>query len=199
VLYDLPFGKGKHFGGGWNGATNAVLGNWSVNVIERYTSGFPLFVVDSNLVSGVNFVWNSGTSFDRPNLVGDPNKGGPEGGRTDCPAKVHTLTAWFNPCAFQEAPAGELGTAPRAPVYGPHFVNTDFSIVKNFVLPREGTGLQFRAEFFNLFNHPNFYLTGDGAFGFMQNFANTTSFGVVNATVGTAQARVMQFALKLKF
>jgi hypothetical protein len=200
VLYDMPFGKGKQFGGGWNGVTNTILGNWAVNVIERFVTGFPLFVVDSNRPSGVNFGWNSGTSFDRPNEVGDPNKGGNMGGRTDCPAKVHTLQNWFNPCAFQEAPAGELGTAPRAPVYGPHFVNTDLSLVKNFVLPfREGMGLQFRAEFFNLFNHPNFYLSGDGGFGAMQNIASSSSFGIVNDTVGTDKARVMQFALKLKF
>jgi hypothetical protein len=200
VIYDLPFGKGKHYGGDWNGATNAAFGGWSVNVIERALSGFPLFVVDSNRPSGVNFVWNSGTSFDRPNLVGDPNKGGDMGGQTGCPAKVHTLQHWFNPCAFAEAPAGELGTAPRAPVNGPHFVNTDLSIVKDFVMPfREGMGLQFRAEFFNLFNHPNFYLGGDGGFGNMQNIASSTTFGVVNATVGSAQARNVQFALKLKF
>ena len=94
-----------------------------------------------------------------------------------------------------------LKTAPRAPLYGPHFVNTDLSLVKNFLMPwREGLGLQFRAEFFNLFNHPNFYLSGDGGFGQMQNIASPTTFGIVNTTVGgTAQARVMQFALKLKF
>src|SRR5208282_3706895 len=48
VLYDLPFGKGKTYGSGWNGATNTILGNWQVNLIERATSGFPLFVVDSS-------------------------------------------------------------------------------------------------------------------------------------------------------
>jgi hypothetical protein len=77
-------------------------------------------------------------------------------------------------------------------------VNTDFSIAKNFVLPyREGMGLQFRAEFFNLLNHPQFYLNGDGGFGMMQNFASSSTFGVVNNTVNNP--RVIQFALKLKF
>ena len=200
VLYDLPFGRGKHFGGGWNGATNAVLGGWSVNVIERAISGFPLFVVDSKRNSGVNFFWNSASSFDRPNEVGDPNKAGPVAANPGCvaPSKVHTLTAWFNPCAFMREPAGELGTAPRAPVYGPRFVNTDLSIVKNFVLPfREGMGLQFRSEFFNLFNHAQFYLNGDGGFGMMQNFNSPASFGIVNNTVNNP--RVIQFALKLRF
>ena len=57
--------------------------------------------------------------------------------------------------------------------------------------------LQFRAEFFNLFNHPQFWLTGDGSNGDMQNFSAKSSFGLVNSTVNNP--RVMQFALKLKF
>ncbi len=76
VLYDLPFGKGKKYGGNWNGATNAIFGGWSVNVIERAISGFPLFVIDSNNQSGVPFFWNGGSGFNRPIQVGDPNKGG---------------------------------------------------------------------------------------------------------------------------
>jgi len=202
VLYDLPFGKGKQYGGSWNGATNAVFGGWAINVIERAVSGFPLFVIDSNNQSGVPFFWNGGSGFNRPNQVGDPNKGGQVAKNPSCPApaKVHTLQNWFNPCAFVEAPAGELGTASRTPVNGPRFVNTDLSLVKNFMLPfREGMGLQFRAEFFNLFNHPQFWLTGDGSAGNMQNVAPSaaTSFTVVNSTVNNP--RVMQFALKLKF
>ncbi|MBV9342005.1 MAG: carboxypeptidase regulatory-like domain-containing protein, partial [Acidobacteria bacterium] len=69
VLYDLPFGKGKAFGNGWNGAANAVLGGWQVNVIERAISGFPLFVGDSINNSGVFFQWN-GVSLNRPDMVG---------------------------------------------------------------------------------------------------------------------------------
>ncbi len=196
VLYDLPFGKGKHYGSGWNGAANAVLGNWKVNLIEKAISGFPLFVVDSNNQSGVNFMWN-GNVLNRPNEVGDPNRGGPEGGNTNCPAQVHTLEHWFNPCAFAAPLPGELGNAPRAPVYGPRFVNTDFSAIKDFLLPfREGMNLQFRAEFFNLFNHPHFFLPGTSASS-MQDFASSSSFGVVNSTLN--DPRFIQFALKLLF
>jgi carboxypeptidase family protein len=196
VLYDLPFGKGKKYGGTWGGATNAILGNWQLDVIERATSGFPLFVVDSADESGVFFSYN-GNTLQRPNLVGDPNKAGNEGGFTGCPTQIHTLQHWFNPCAFAQAPAGELGTAPRAPVYGPRFVNTDFSIIKDFPLSfREGMGLQFRAEFFNFFNHAQFYLNGFGGTG-EQDINTTSSFGVVNNTVNNP--RLIQFALKLKF
>jgi hypothetical protein len=199
VLYDLPFGKGKHFGGNWGGAANAVLGNWQINVIQRAESGFPLFVVDSADESGVFFFYN-GLVLQRPNQVGDPNQAGPEGGRTDCPAKIHTLTNWFNPCAFAPAPAGELGTAARAPVYGPRFVNTDLSLIKDFPLSREGMNLQFRAEFFNLFNHPHFFLPGIAGTG-EQDINSPSSFGVISQTINQTvnDARSIQFALKLRF
>jgi hypothetical protein len=209
VLYDLPFGKGKHFGGGWNGATNAILGNWHVDLIERATSGFPLFVVDSADESGTYFSYN-GFTLQRPNQVGNPNQAGPIAGNPGCsaPAKIHTLQNWFNPCAFQQAPTfvinpgtpqqftvGELGTAARAPVYGPRFVNTDFSVIKNFPF-HESMNLQFRAEFFNLFNHPQFYMDGLGDSG-QQDINTPSSFGVINNTVNNP--RLVQFALRLAF
>jgi hypothetical protein len=196
VIYDLPFGKGKKFGNGWSGASDTILGHWQLNLIERATSGFPLFVVDSADESGVFFSYN-GNTFQRPNQVGDPNKGGPEGGNTNCPAQIHTLQHWFNPCAFAPAPTGELGTAPRAPVYGPRYVNTDFSVFKDFPLSfREGMKLQFRAEFFNLFNHPQFFLAGVAGTG-EQDINTSSSFGVINNTVGNP--RLVQFALRLNF
>lgn len=210
VLYDLPFGKGKHFGGTWSGATNAILGNWQLDLIERATSGFPLFVVDSSNPSGVFFSYN-GFTFERPNEVGDPNKAGPVAANPGCPApaQVHTLQHWFNPCAFEsdgftfnagtanQYTVGGLGTAPRAPLYAPRFVNTDFSVIKDFPLPfREGMGLQFRAEFFNLLNHPQFFLSGVGDSG-EQDINTPSSFGVINNTVNNP--RLVQFALKLKF
>jgi hypothetical protein len=196
ILYDLPFGKGKAFGSNWSGAANAVLGNWQLNTIVHATSGFPLFVVDSADESGVFFSYNGGT-YQRPNQVGDPNKAGDQGGQTGCPTQIHTIQHWFNPCAFAQALPGELGIAPRAPVYGPRFVNVDFSIIKDIPLAfREGTDLQFRAEFFNLFNHPQFYMGGAGGSG-EQDINAPSSFGVINNTVNNA--RLVQFALKLRF
>ncbi|HVO62538.1 MAG TPA: carboxypeptidase-like regulatory domain-containing protein [Terriglobales bacterium] len=200
VLYNLPFGKGKQYGNSWSAPVNAVLGNWEIDAIERATSGFPLFVVASNngnfSGSGVNFQWN-GLSLNRPNQVGDPNQPGPVAANPGCtaPSQVHVLSSWFNQCAFVEAPAEELGTAARAPVYGPRFVNTDVSLIKHFPLPREGMMLDFRAEFFNIFNHPQFYLNGSASG--MQDLDATSSFGIVNGTVNNP--RVIQFALKLNF
>jgi hypothetical protein len=196
ILYDLPVGKGKRYGSNWGGVANAILGNWQVNLIQRAESGFPLFVVDS-ANTGPTFgaapaPGNTGTylnynffSFNRPDLIGDPN--GPH-------CMPNTV---FNTCAFGHAIAGELGTAPRAPVYGPRFVNTDFSILKDLPISfREGMKLQFRAEFFNLFNHPQFYMGGIGDTG-QQDINSPSSFGVINQTLNNP--RLIQFALRLNF
>jgi hypothetical protein len=176
VLYDLPIGKGKTFGGDWNGPVNAILGGWSVNVIERILSGFPVFVYDSNNQSGVFFQDNF-ANWNRPDQICDPKAG------------HATLSHWFNTQCFVDPPPGQLGTAARAPVYGPDFVNTDLSLIKHFPLS-ERMGMDFRAEFFNLFNHAQFGApSGD--------VASTSTFGIVNSTVNNP--RVIQFALKLNF
>ena len=215
ILYDLPFGKGKAFGSNWSGPANAIFGNWQLNTIVHATSGFPLFVVDSGDGSGVFFSYNGGT-YQRPNQISNPYVAGivasnpntrchfftdqidPVSGQAGlAPHAVHTIASWFNGCAFAQAPDGELGTAARSPVYGPRFVNVDFSIIKDFPLSfREGTDLQFRAEFFNLFNHPQFYMGGAGGSG-EQDINAPSSFGVINNTVNNA--RLIQFALKLRF
>lgn len=195
ILYNLPFGKGQRFGNNWNGATNALLGGWEIDGIERAMSGFPLFVVDSNNGSGTFFQWN-GNGIERPDMVGDPNQAGPVAANPKCPApsQIHTITAWFNPCAFMQPAPGELGNASRTPVSGPRFVNTDLSFIKHFQL-RERMHLDFRAEFFNLLNHPQFFLSGGGSG--MQDINQLATFGVVNETVNNP--RVIQFALKLMF
>jgi hypothetical protein len=93
-------------------------------------------------------------------------------------------------------PAGELGNASRTPLSGPDFVNTDFSVIKHFPLPRESTRLDFRAEFFNLFNHPQFGLPEASSSGYAD-VASPATFGVINSTVNNP--RVIQFAVKLLF
>jgi carboxypeptidase family protein len=183
VVYDLPFGKGKPYGNNWNGATNALLGNWEVNGIVRLLSGFPIFIVSSANNSGTNFTDNNGFNVNRPNRV--------------CNGRISnwTLQKFFDTSCFVDAPPGELGNASRTPLFGPGFVNTDFSAVKNFPLSfREGMSLQFRAEFFNLFNHPQFYQPVN-----FPPYADLDSagFGVINATVNNP--RLIQFALKLRF
>jgi len=182
IIYDLPFGRGKQFGHDWNGAVNSLLGNWQLTVIEKITSGFGVPLVDSTNQSGQFPAFDNGgngNNFNRPNLVAGCNPY----------AANHGLNQWIKPACFVAPPSGQLGNASRIPVTGPGFVNTDFSVIKQFALPREGMGLNFRAEFFNLFNHPQFGLPiGD---------ISSPGFGSVNSTVNNP--RLVQFGLKLTF
>jgi hypothetical protein len=178
VIYQLPFGRGKHFGNNMSPVANALVGNWELTLIEKVTSGFPIFVVDTANTTGVNFQQNA-TSYIRPNQTCNPELSHP------------TLSKWFNTACFAAPPDGELGNASRAPVSGPGFVNTDFSVIKHFELPREGMRVDFRAEFFNLFNHPQFGTSTYADFNF------PATFGVINSTVNNP--RLIQFALKLAF
>jgi hypothetical protein len=181
VIYDLPFGHGKRFGNDWSNVTNSMLGGWQLTVIEKITSGFPDPLIDSDNTSGVSFNnGGNGNDYNRPDKVPGCNvyisNHGPQ-------------QQYINPACFPAAAAGTLGNAPRVPVFGPDFVNTDFSVIKQFALPWENMGLNFRAEFFNLFNHAQF--------GLPINDISAPGFGEVNSTVNNP--RVVQFALKLTF
>jgi hypothetical protein len=176
VIYQLPVGKGRRFGNSWSGPLDKIVGNWEVTVIEKATSGFPIFVVDSANSSGVNFE-NNGNSLNRPDQTCSPQAG------------KQSLAAWFNTSCFAAPAAGELGNASRTPVSGPNFINTDFSVVKHFPV-RENLRIDFRSEFFNLFNHAQFALPG-------ADFNAPATFGAISSTVGNP--RVIQFALKAAF
>lgn len=177
-IYQLPFGRGRKFGGNVSAPMNALVGDWEVTVIEKATSGFPIFIVDSNNQSGVNFQ-NNGNSLNRPNQLCNPAAGASA-----------SLNQWFRTSCFAEAPSGQLGTASRAPASGPGFVNTDFSLIKHIALPREGMRVDFRAEVFNLLNHAQFANPGS-------DLNSPATFGVVNSTVNNP--RLIQLALKLAF
>ncbi len=180
IIYDLPLGRGKEFGSSWNSLTNTLLGNFQLTLIERVSSGFPVPLIDSNNQSG-SFFQNggNGNNWNRPDRV------------TGCdPSSAdHGNHQWTNPACFVAPPVGQLGNASRVPVTGPDFVNTDFSVIKQFALPRKEMGLNFRAEFFNLFNHAQF--------GSQVNDVSAIGFGSVNSTCNNP--RLVQLALKLSF
>ena len=185
VIYDLPFGKGRHWGSSWSGPTDALLGGWEFDLIEHATSGFPIFFVNSVNSSGVNFQWN-GSALNRPDRV--------------CNGKLSnwTVKEFFNTSCFVPSATGELGDSDRTPLSGPDFVNTDFSAVKNIPLPfHEGMSLQFRAEVFNIWNHPQFDTpTNNPSVGHVAD-VSATGFGEITQTVNNP--RLIQFALKLRF
>ncbi len=178
VIYDLPVGQGKKFGGDWNGVANSLLGNWQVTLIERISSGFPVPLIDSNNQSGSFFEnGGNGNNYNRPDKIAGCNVQGGSHGK-----------GGINAACFAIPAVGELGNAGRVPAIGPDFVNTDFSLIKQFALPRE-MGLNFRAEFFNIFNHAQF--------GTPVADVSASGFGAANSTVNNP--RLIQLALKLSF
>jgi len=112
-----------------------------------------------------------------------------QGGRA--PDAVRNASYWFNPCAFAAAP-GQFGTAGRNSLIGPGLINVDISLMKDFILT-ERHRLQFRFEFFNLLNHPNFDLP-DRVF-------DSPTFGEVRSAnaFGNRPPRQIQFALRYLF
>ncbi len=180
VIYDLPFGRSRAFGSNWSSLTNSVLGGFQVTLIEHVTSGFPVPLINSNNESGVSFQnGGNGNNYNRPNQVANCNPY----------SANHAQHQWINATCFQASAPGELGNAARVPVVGPDFWNSDFSLIKQFALPRTETGFNLRFEFFNLFNHPQY--------GSPASDINQPGFGAVTSTVNNP--RVVQIAAKLTF
>jgi hypothetical protein len=139
--YQLPFGKGKRFLNS-NRVADWVVGGWSLNGTIILANGFPLFVEQTNLNSGIGGVGQ------RPNATGVSAcySGTPESRRS----------SYLNPAAFSAAPAYTFGNVGRnIPCLGPGQANTDASIFKTVTVKERFTG-EFRAEALNLANTPYF-------------------------------------------
>jgi len=155
-VYDLPLRRMWAQGPNWS---RKLLENWQAGGILTAQTGSPFTVVlaGSPAASAAAF-----GNPERPDLVGDPSKGGPVAANPACqaPAQVGTPQNWFNQCAFAE-PALEpfgpaFGTEGRDILTGPGFTDLDFSLAKSISLRAESHRLQLRGEFFNILNHPNF-------------------------------------------
>ena len=175
-VYDLPFGKGRKYladGGGWS----TLLSGWQTAGVVTLQSGRPFTVALSREFD------NSGTGIsalgfganDRPNLIGDPE------------ISNRSPERWFNTGAFVIPPPGTFGNSGRNILDGPGYQSVNASLIKNTSLT-ERVNLQFRAETFNLFNHPNFNLP--------DNFLGSPTFGQITSA---RDPRHIQFGLKLLF
>jgi len=175
-LWALPFKK------------NRVVSGWQISGIVSSTTGLPFTVFQG--VDTLGF--GTGVVNPRPNFVGsgNPVTGNPGG-------------LYFDPTAFVAAPIGTFGNSGRLSLRGPGFNNTDIAITKDTKI-KENLGLQFRAEFFNLFNHVNWGvpIMGNGSANLYTSFANgvpqrNSQAGKILYDVGTP--RQIQLALKLTF
>jgi len=178
--WDLPWFRHPQ---NWYGY---VLGSWQVNGITTLMSNTPFTVYDSNNPSAQGGAPEiSGFFSGRPNQVGNPNSGSCVGNGVS--TAVRTANCWFNTGAFQPAAQGQFGNVGRNTLSGPAFQQWDFSVLKTIPV-HERMNLQFRAEFFNIFNNVNFRLPN--------NDISSSDFGVIQAA---QPGRIVQLALKLMF
>ncbi len=163
-VYELPRLEDR------SGLVRQVIGGWTVSGIASFQTGTPLNITLPGDNAGI------GSAPYRPNQVGDPSVSNP------------TRELFFDPNAFAQPAPGLFGNAARNVVEGPGINNWDISLFKSFpgILGREGSALQFRAEFYNAFNHTQWTSLRTG-FG-------SSSFGAVT---DARDARVIQLGLKL--
>lgn len=160
---------------------SAVGDGWALSGILTLQTGQPFTVLTGGSNDG------TGLGTDRPNLTCDPNQGS------------HTVQAWFNTSCFAVNPVFTFGDEGRNILRAPGFDNFDFALLKNTKLG-ERVNLQFRAEFFNVFNHPNFAIPSStmNAPNFGALF-ETTDVAQNNVGLGSGGPRLIQFGLKLGF
>jgi hypothetical protein len=176
-LYALPFHGNKFVEG------------WRFSGILRSSTGFPLTIADGVDASGL------GETNDRPNAVlgCDP---------TAVTAAQTVNHIWYNPACYTIQPLTTLGDLGRGTVRGPLLNNTDLAFLKDTRIPKisEAFDLQFRAEFFNILNHPNYGLPGLSLFSAIAPggiAAASASAGKITSIVGTP--REIQFAVRIIF
>jgi len=198
-LYELPFGKDKHFFKSASRLANLVVGGWQVSALGTYESGVPF------TPSYVNCGSDEDTGPCRANLVGDASISNPsaKGWFATAPAGTSgtgclaTATATpllnANGCtrgAWSRPAAGTFGNVARNSFFGPHFFNVDSSLSKKFQITERVNG-QFRAELFNVFNHVNL--------GQPNAQVDSPTAGQIFALAGLTQMRKWQLGIRLQF
>jgi hypothetical protein len=188
-LYELPVGKGKLLNIN-NGFANAIIGGWQAGGIITVQSGVPL-----NLTNGGTDNSNTQTGYDRPNYVSGQSVN----------ATNQAPGGWYNPAAFVEAPFGQFGNVGRDTALAPGVFSINAEVHKNFKMPyNEHHQVQFRAEAFNLLNHPNWggpngNILAGAAFPGQPNTNAHQGFGVINSLAFGIPMRQLQLGLKYTF
>ncbi len=172
VVYELPFGHKKHFGGSWNGVTNGVLGNWQMSGILQLHGGYPSTAYANNDGSG------TGERTSRADCLGPASY-------PKTPVSTGGIQ-WIDPSTFGPQLSGQFGTCGIGTVRGPGLHTFDLGVQKNFPIT-ESKRVEFRAEFINFTNTP--ILNAPGAW-------IGAGYGQVTSSQGE---RNVQFGLKIYY
>jgi hypothetical protein len=185
-VYDLPFFQHD------SGLAHTVLGNWQLSGITTVQTGTPFSVRFTGFSDNAGVANSLGLgSF--PDLVGNPH-GTPS---TTCGAGGESTDTplLYNPCAFAAPQGLTFGNAGRSILHNPRRTNFDFSLLKQFKI-KEAASVQFRAEAFNAFNHPQFWIYNSGNGNTGSNTFGDPGFLHAN---GAHRGRTLQFGLKFLF
>ena len=181
-VLDLPFGRGKRFLSDASGITDKLVGGWGVDGVTIFQKGFPL--VFSNGVANFTTLFGAGS---RPNFVAGCDKSSPASG-------AGKLGEWFNAACFTAPADFTFGDEARVDpsIRSSGVNNFDFAVFKRTRFgPDEKLGLEFRTEFFNLFNRTQFAPPNTSV--------GSSTFGVVSSTYPGTNPRLVQFGLKFVF
>ena len=178
-VFELPLGFGKKYLN-HAGLVDKFVGGWSLSPIVTFASGVPLTVRDFTDPCGVSGPFITSC---RPNLLRSPL----------LPSSKRSVNEWFDTGAFARQPFGAFGTAGRNIIFADGTQNLDLAVIKRTHFGKELKGMttEFRAEFFNLPNHPQFGPPD-------LNFSSPT-FGQIFSTARGSTERVIQFGFKLHF
>jgi hypothetical protein len=168
-LYEIPVGRGKRFSTN-NRFVDYVLGNWQINNIFTWRNGQAFTATDS--IDRANI----GGGGQRANQVGNPHLSNP------------SVSEWFNTAAFQLPTLYTFGDAYRNSLQSQRWINLDSSVIRSFPIWHEKK-FEFRAEAFNVANHP--------IFGQPNNDVSSKSFGVVSSQANSS--RQLQLSGKIVF
>ncbi len=185
LLYEVPFGRGKQFGGNLPKIANGVLGNWQITLVAvKQTGQFmtATYAGDSPNVRANEVQTNSGLL--RADCIGNGQASDPTNGQ------------WLNPAAFAVPAPGMYGNCAKGGLVGPGLTNVDIGLHKFFNLT-EKAKLQIQARATNAFNHPNFATPSTNI--------SAADFGVITGTIGGrydtlgAGSRVIRIGFRLDF
>ena len=167
-IYDLPFGRGRRWGSSVSGFVDQLVSGWRLAGLTAFGSGEPYSVTFTSTTVG----WPSS----RADIVGNPVP------------DDQSIARWFDPGAFTVPAPFTYGNSARNLLFGPGYFNWDAALFKQFRLT-DDIRLDFRAEVFNILNHPNFGLPA----------SNISVPATVGRITSASDARNVQFALKLIF
>jgi hypothetical protein len=220
LVYELPFGHGRMFMSGADGLVDGVIGGWQISGINTMQAGTPFNITyspnGSQLVSPQISATYRGANEYRPDRVPGQAVTQGRGNRATNTGYVNYIN--FNAFVLPPIKDGNgavlspFGNAGRNPGRTPAFYDTDLAINKKFNTPFEGLKIEFRTEFYNIFNHTNLGLPGtiSGTQGTTTQLLGTGGIapmgsiagGVPNAggqVTSTFEPRIIQFGLKILY